>query len=115
MILEQRNLKLWLFTFEKKLPLGICIELYRLIYINFPDLKQSNLQINGMIIINIDIAITKTNTIISEIKIAYAYNLAQAWYRSQCNEHVQNRYFYLFDNLDITLMLLGFGSKLIWW
>jgi hypothetical protein len=53
-----------------------------------------------MIIINIDIAITKTNTIISEIKIAYAYNLAQAWYRSQCNEHVQNRYFYLFDDLD---------------
>jgi hypothetical protein len=54
-----------------EVPFGICIELYRIVRIDFSDLYQSNFQKTFSIIINIDIAITKTDMIISEIEIAY--------------------------------------------
>ncbi len=41
-------------------------------------LERSNFQKTNMIIININIAITKTDTIISEIEIAHVYNLTHA-------------------------------------
>ncbi len=53
--------------------------LYQIICIIFSDLEQSNFQKTDMIIIDMDIAITKSNLIISEIEIAYVYDLAHAW------------------------------------
>jgi hypothetical protein len=52
--------------------------LYRIICINYSDLKQSNLQKTDIKIINIDIAITKNNTIIYEIEITHVYDLTHA-------------------------------------
>ncbi len=57
----------------KKVPLGICIELYQIICIYFSDLEQSNFQKT-----DIAITITKNDTIISEIEITYVYDLAHA-------------------------------------
>jgi hypothetical protein len=62
----------------KKVPLEICIKLYWLVYIDLPDLEQSNFQKTDMIIFDIDFPATKTDMIKTEIKIAYVYDLAHA-------------------------------------
>jgi hypothetical protein len=78
--------KLWTLTLNDislrylaKALLGICIKLYWIVCIDFSDLEWSNFQKTDTIIIHIDIPITKTDTIISKIEIAHAYDLAHTW------------------------------------
>ncbi len=65
--------------FLKNVLLGICIELYQFIYLDIPDLEWRIIEQTDMRFIKIEISATNTDTIFSEIEIAYFSNLAHAW------------------------------------
>ncbi len=62
----------------KKVLLGICIELYRLVYLNIPNLEQRIFEQTNMRFIEIKIPGTNSDTRFSEIEIAYFFN-PHAW------------------------------------
>ncbi len=63
----------------EKVFMGICIELYQLVYLDIPDLEQRIFQQTNTIFIKIDIPEMNSDTIFFEIEIAYFSNLAHAW------------------------------------
>jgi hypothetical protein len=66
--------------FLEKVSLGICIELYQLIYLNIPDLEQRIFQQTDTIFIEMEIPEYNSDTIFFKIEITYFSILAHGCY-----------------------------------